>query len=86
MAQICCLKVMMLSESLMIEKPKRISRKANVHAGEVASPMLGNIVRVMAQDGNMVKAGEALLTISAMKMVSSSCWVTDCTLHFRDLI
>lgn len=50
------------------EKPKKTSRKANVHAGEVASPMLGNIVRVMAQDGNMVKAGEVLLTISAMKM------------------
>lgn len=32
--------------------------------------MSGNIVRVKAQDGTVVRTGEVLLTITAMKMVS----------------
>lgn len=50
--------------------PKRKLRKANVHDGEVAAPMSGNIIRVVAQNQSEVKAGDVLLTIGAMKMVS----------------
>jgi len=59
--------------SSLTEKLKKISRKANVHAGEVASPMLGNVVRVIVQEGDVVMLGEVLITITAMKMVSSPC-------------
>ncbi|KAL1979945.1 hypothetical protein VTN96DRAFT_4875 [Rasamsonia emersonii] len=48
--------------------PKRKLRKANVHDGEVAAPMSGNIIRVVAQNQSEVKAGDVLLTIGAMKM------------------
>ena len=55
---------------LTTEKPKKHSRKADSHAGEVGAPISGNIVRVMVQDGAIVQVGEALLTVTAMKMVS----------------
>ncbi|KAM4067152.1 conserved carboxylase domain-containing protein [Hirsutella rhossiliensis] len=49
--------------------PRRKLPKADVHAeGEVAAPMAGAVVRVIAQDGQTVKVGQTLLTVGAMKM------------------
>ncbi|PFH57443.1 hypothetical protein XA68_15049 [Ophiocordyceps unilateralis] len=49
--------------------PKLKLQKANPHVqGEVAAPMSGRVVRVAADEGRMVSAGQNLLTVSAMKM------------------
>lgn len=39
---------------------------------DVPSPMVGRIVAVEKSAGDMVEAGEVLLVVSAMKMVSST--------------
>ena len=55
----------------MIATPKRNMRKANPDAaGEIAAPMSGKIVRMPVQNQTIVEAGEVLLAITAMKMVS----------------
>jgi biotin carboxyl carrier protein len=63
-------KTAMLIEISTIETPKKICRKANIQAGEVAAPMSGRVIRVLAQEDNIVNAGDVLLSVTAMKMVS----------------
>ncbi|EEP77982.1 pyruvate carboxylase [Uncinocarpus reesii 1704] len=49
--------------------PKRKLRKANPKVErELAAPVAGRIARLMVVSGDTVKAGETLLTVSAMKM------------------
>ncbi|KAL2073977.1 hypothetical protein VTL71DRAFT_7755 [Oculimacula yallundae] len=50
------------------EMPRKKTRKANIQIGEVAAPMTAKVVRILAQDGSMVKAGQVLLSVTAMKM------------------
>jgi biotin carboxyl carrier protein len=59
-----------LTEISTTEKPKKIYRKANIQAGEVAAPMSGRVIRVLAQEDHLVNAGDVLLSVTAMKMVS----------------
>jgi biotin carboxyl carrier protein len=42
--------------------------KAGAGPGEVLSPMAGRIVAILAQPGQVVKEGDPLLTVEAMKM------------------
>lgn len=49
--------------------PKQQLQKANPNVrGEVGAPMGGRVVRVAANEGTVVKPGQNLLTVSAMKM------------------
>jgi pyruvate carboxylase len=49
----------------------RVVREKAVEAGQVGAPMSGVVVALKVQAGNVVKEGETVATLSAMKMESS---------------
>jgi biotin carboxyl carrier protein len=51
-----------------IESIDRQKKKANIHKGNLLSPMPGKILKLLVQEGQSVAQGESLLIMEAMKM------------------
>lgn len=49
-------------------RSRRGRSAAKAHAGEIAAPMPGKLIKVMAKDGEDVIEGQALVVMEAMKM------------------
>lgn len=49
-------------------RSRRGRSAAKAHAGEIAAPMPGKIIKVTAKSGDEVSEGQALIVMEAMKM------------------
>ena len=61
--------------ALMAQMPKKLSADMSLY---VLSPMPGRVVRIAVQPGDVVKAGEELAVVDAMKMENILCAERDC--------
>jgi propionyl-CoA carboxylase alpha chain len=52
----------------LVELPRFADPTAAAQAGSLSSPMPGSVVRVLAEAGSAVTAGQPLLVLEAMKM------------------
>jgi acetyl/propionyl-CoA carboxylase alpha subunit len=52
----------------LAEVPRFADPNAAAHAGSLLAPMPGGVVRVLANQGDTVRAGQALVVLEAMKM------------------
>jgi propionyl-CoA carboxylase alpha chain len=57
-----------LGASTLIEQPRFPDIDAQAAAGSLTAPMPGTVVRVEAQPGDIVRAGQVLVVLEAMKM------------------
>jgi biotin carboxyl carrier protein len=57
-----------LGASTLIEQPRFPDIGAQAAAGSLTAPMPGTVVRVEAQPGDIVRAGQVLVVLEAMKM------------------
>ena len=55
-----------IKPSVTVSKPKDSAANANGH--KVTAPMPSNIIKVLANEGDVVKEGDILLVFEAMKM------------------
>ncbi|KAI9687030.1 MAG: hypothetical protein M1822_002440 [Bathelium mastoideum] len=66
-----CQEALLKVLSVVAVLSKQTRPKADIHnINEIAAPISGKITRVIVESGNNVSTGDALLTLSAMKMVS----------------
>lgn len=49
-------------------RARRGRSASRAHAGEIAAPMPGKIIKVMAKESDVVAEGQALVVMEAMKM------------------
>jgi biotin carboxyl carrier protein len=52
----------------LVEVPRFAEPDAVMHAGSLLAPMPGSVLRVLAEAGEAVTAGKALVVLEAMKM------------------
>jgi acetyl/propionyl-CoA carboxylase alpha subunit len=60
-----------LGSSVLVERPRFPDRSAELAAGSLTAPMPGTVVRVTAEKGQSVVAGDVLVVLEAMKMEHS---------------
>lgn len=62
-------------------------QKINPHSeGDIGAPMAGRVVRVNVQRGEMIEAGQTVVMVSAMKMVSAGVDMPPCLFPIPTLI
>jgi biotin carboxyl carrier protein len=57
-----------LGSSVLVEQPRFPEPGSGLSAGSLTAPMPGTVVRVAAEKGQQVAAGDVLVVLEAMKM------------------